>query len=718
MGQALLGIGAGAAGAFGGAYDTARRNRQQSQMGDIEIQNAQREAASLAAAGNSLGALAGLGGGSTGAGGPPGMQGPPGMPQGGPPQPPMPQPGGAAMGRGSSIFPSPGQQVYPGQNPMGMPGQPPRPMQASFPGTPPPMPPPAVAQAPGGPPMPQMSAQAGMPNLQAMAPGGRPQPTMPFPGQQAPSAGLTPAQAPGGGSPSSSPPPGGLRGREQLDPMAQGRGGMPQPSSLDWQTIVRAVQKANPGAPPDVQIGAVSKLVGLMTPLAKAEWLQAHNQFLENQLRERRYETNIRYGRPQPTRQASMPGAAQPTQPGTQQASARGGPDLQGGERVIKAGLTESSGEAPPETWAKEQPPEVAQSPVVTGRLPRGHAFASSPGGYEMKPDDMNTALAIYQYRRPPLTSAYGQRDPRQVAIMNAVERLGVDSDPYDAANWDAHKKGTVSFTTGPQANTIRSIGVAQSHLNTLGELAKTLEEAKGGESNMMVLARINNVLRTQLGAPEANNIEAAKQIIAAEVVKAVNASGGGVKERLEASTHIDPSLNVRQMLGVIDTYQKLLNGQIKGFEGQWSRVPGNKDKDFYKTFGLGEKPSDKPSDAGAAPKGGVTPGGVKWEIEPFGGFQASSAKSKGSTEPWQPVNPDYLKDAGGPSPNIEDRRGETYEPPDMRGFYGPSARKGKPRSIGEIKRDMEKAATDSDLERLDEELQEAIRRSEKRKKK
>ncbi len=610
MSQALLGIGAGAVGAFGGAYDTARKNRQQSQMGDIDIQNAKREAASLAAAGQGLGALAGLAGG--GGGGQPPMP-----PSGGgsPPMGPPPQPGGAAMSRGSSVFPSPGQQVYPGQNPMGMPGQqPPRPMQASFPGVPPPMPPNMAAQAPGGPPMPQMSGQAGMPNLQAMAPGGQPRPTMPFP-QQAPPAGLAQA-GPGGGLPPSSPPPGGLRGREQLDPSMQGRGTMPQPSSLDWRQIVQAVQKANPGAPPDVQIGAVSKLVGLMTPIAKAEWLQAHNQFLENQLRERRYEANIRYGRPQPTKQASLPGGEQQPPAGrTQQASLPGGPDLQGGERVIKAGLTESEGEAPPD-WAKPQPPEVAQSPVATGKLPRGHAFASAKGSYEMKPDDMNTALAIYQYRRPPLTSAFGQRDPRQVAIMNAVERLGVNSEPYDAANWDAHKKGTVNFTTGPQANTIRSIGVAQSHLSTLGELAKTLEEAKGGESGAQVLARINNIMRTQFGSPEANNIDAAKQIIAAEVIKAVNASGGGVKERLEAATHIDPSLNVKQMLGVIDTYQKLLNGQIKGFEGQWSRVPGNKDKNFYKTFELGEKPGGKSGDAGAsdAPKPGTVVKGYRFK--------------------------------------------------------------------------------------------------------
>ena len=612
MGQALLGIGAGAAGAFGGAYDAARKNRQQSQMGDIEIQNAQRDAASLAAAGQGLSALAGMGGG-----GQPGMQGPPGMPPPqpppqSPPQPPMPQPGGAAMGRGSSTFPSPGQQVFPGQNPMGMPGQPPpRPMQASFPGAPPPMPPPMAAQAPGGPPMPQMSAQAGLPQMAAMAPGGQPRPTMPFPGQQAPSAGLTPAQAPGGGSPSSSPPPGGLRGLEQLDPMAQARAmenrvQMPHPSSLDWRQIVQAVQKANPNAPPDVQIGAVSKLVGLMTPIAKAEWLQAHNQFLENQLRERRYEANIRYGRPQPTKQASLQQEQPPggQTPRTQQASMQGGPDLSGGERVIKASLTESGGEAPPD-WVKEQPPEVSNSPVVTGKLPDKHAFSSAEKGYKLTENDMDHALAIYNYMEPPLLEGRVKENIRQISIMNVVRKLGREyGEPYNFANWEASKKGEVNFLAGPQANTIRFIDVANRHLDTLKELSKTLQEAKGGDSSMVALAKVSNVLRTQFGRPEANNIDAAKQMIAGEIVKAVNASGGGVRERLEAAGHIDPSLNLDQMRGVIDTYQKLLNGQMKGFEGRWKALPVNKDRDFYKTLNIGKfaDDSDKSGAASAAP--------------------------------------------------------------------------------------------------------------------
>jgi hypothetical protein len=674
MGQALLGIGAGAAGAFGPAYDAARKNRQQSQMGDIDIQNAQREAASLATSMQALGALAGVGGG-----GQPGMQGPPGMP---PPQPPMPQPGGAAMGRGSSVFPSPGQQVFPGQNPMGMPGQvPPRPIQASFPGASPPMSPNMAAQAPGGPPMPQMSAQAGMPQMAAMAPGGQPRPPMPFPGQQAPSAGLSPVQAPGGG-PSSSPPPGGLRGREQLDPAFQRRGGMPQPASLDWRQIVQAVQKT--GAPPDVQMAAVNRLVNFMTPVAKMEWLQAHNQFLENQLRERQYEANIRYGRSQPTKQVNLqeqPPVGQP--PKTQQASAQGGPDLSGGERIEKA------------AWTVNQPDEISNSPVVTGKLPENHAFR------KLDRDDMNHALAIFHYLEPPLKESTSSRgaNTRQVNIMNAVRDLGEQyGTSFDFGGYAARQKGTVGFTTGTQGNTIRSIGVAQRHLETLGELARDLESAKGGESNARFLAKINNIMRTQFqGAPEANNIDAAKQIIAAEVVKAVNASGGGVKERLEAADHIDPSLNARQLQGVIDTYSKLLGGQISGFEGQWHRIQGNKDKDFYAAFPDIPNPNKK-GEGSKEGLSGVTPGGVKWSAEPVMS-RAFGGSSERTDEPeWQPKSGRKILADQPESKNVEDRRKQPQ-------YYRP---------ISELIRMMEKTKDPGELDSLEDEYQGALKQAEK----
>jgi hypothetical protein len=374
----------------------------------------------------------------------------------------------------------------------------------------------------------------------------------------------------------------------------------------------------------------------------------------------------------------------------------RGSPDLSGGEHIEKA------------AWAAEQPIEIASSPVVTGKLPENHAFR------KLDRDDMNHALAIFHYLEPPIreSTSYRGSDQRQVSIMNAVRDLGEQyGTSFDFGGYAARQKGTVAFTSGAQANTIRSVGVAQRHLETLGELARDLESSKGGESNAQFLAKLNNIMRTQFqGAPEANNIEAAKQVIAAEVVKAVNASGGGVKERLEAATHIDPSLNVRQMQGVIDTYNKLLSGQIQGFEGQWHRIKGNEDKDFYKAFpdipnpnkkGAGEKSGDK-SGAGAAPKGGVTPGGVKWEVEPIASRAFGSSSERTDEPEWQPAKGRKILADQPPSKNIEDRRKEPM-------YY---------RSVKELSRLMEETDDPEVLDQLEEELQGAMKKAETKRKK
>jgi hypothetical protein len=262
MGQALLGIGAGAAGAFGPAYDAARKNRQQSQLGDIDIQSAKDTMEGQAAWANAA-KLAGLQGASAlqgvGGGGQPG-QGPPGMP--GAPQSP------------------PGVQLQGGR-----------------------------FVPPQGPPMPQMRGSM-MPMPQGMpqgAPqlGAPPAPGMVNPGrignqpqnltgpaimpQQAPSAGLTPAAAPGGaGPPSSSPvPPGGLRGREQLDPMMQGRGSMSQPTHMmTAPQMAQWIAQHNPSLSP----GALAKAVEFGMKQAIPENRIA---YLEQQLQQKSLEAAL-----------------------------------------------------------------------------------------------------------------------------------------------------------------------------------------------------------------------------------------------------------------------------------------------------------------------------------------------------------------------------------------------------------------------------------------
>lgn len=592
---------------------------------------------------------------------PPGIASQPLPPPAGPMMPGSPNgamPAGAAMPRpGSDTMPTPGFRT------MAMPGQ--------------------------SPPMPPMPQQISM---RAMAPPGGP-----FNGPPAAPPGLSKPPLQAGGMP------------PQMAQQPRQLGQQPQQASrfgngpLDWRQAIQAIQQANPGISPQHMAGAMKFMLPYMTLDARQEWLMAHNQYLEDQLKARTYGTNLRYGGGrQPIHTVSgeeQPGqqpAGQPAgQPPTQRASAPGGPDLSGGEQVIKT----AAGASP--AWTQGMDPEVANSPAATGKLPKGHAFAST-GSYTLKPEDMNLALAIYQYRRQPFSPAQltapGDRGAYARAVMSAVDRLGADNYPYDAADWDAHKKGTLAFGTGVQGNTIRSVGTAMRHMDTLNELAEKLDN-----EGPRALNAISNILQTQFGRSDANNIEAAKQIIAQEVVKAVVASGGGVRERLEAAAHIDQALVPSQIRGVTDTYRKLLDGQLEGFRQQFYRVPGNKDKDFDAIFGIKPKGSanDGAPAAGGATNSGTTPGGIKWSVEPVM-QRAFGGSSERTNEPdWQPVAGRKLLAGQKPSTNIEDRRKKPQ-------YY---------RSVKALEQLMENTSDPAELEALEDELQGAYRMQQRKKK-
>jgi hypothetical protein len=206
-------------------------------------------------------------------------------------------------------------------------------------------------------------------------------------------------------------------------------------------------------------------------------------------------------------------------------------------------------------------------------------------GKYEMTPADMDQALAIAQYRSKPLTTAADQKNPRSMAIMQAAREIAQkNGEAFDETGFGTHMTSRKAFTSGRQAQTIQSIGVAQDHLEALTQLTDALNRG-----NQPLANQIANAWATAWGRPEANNVNAAKQIIAAEVVKAITASGGGVKERLEAAGHIDPAMSPKQIYGIAQTWNALLKGQISGFERTWHLDPATKGQDFKTHFDIKE---------------------------------------------------------------------------------------------------------------------------------
>ncbi len=57
-----------------------------------------------------------------------------------------------------------------------------------------------------------------------------------------------------------------------------------QGGQLDWRTLIQAIQRANPGAPPQVIFGAVNKLVPIMNSQSQIQWKQLQSQFAQERI--------------------------------------------------------------------------------------------------------------------------------------------------------------------------------------------------------------------------------------------------------------------------------------------------------------------------------------------------------------------------------------------------------------------------------------------------
>ncbi len=170
------------------------------------------------------------------------------MPQGGPPMGGQTQQGsGMVMGMGPTVgSPTSFGSRFPVADPSG------NPIDTD-----------PYAQGPGGPPPNPASGSSdptragGYGTMAAIMPQGQPP------------QGQTPQGGPGMGA------------MAQVQPQQQGFGqqqGGQQGGPLTWQTIIQAVQRANPGAPPDVLFGAVNKMLPLMNAQSLMEWRQIQAQ--------------------------------------------------------------------------------------------------------------------------------------------------------------------------------------------------------------------------------------------------------------------------------------------------------------------------------------------------------------------------------------------------------------------------------------------------------
>lgn len=133
-------------------------------------------------------------------------------------------------------------------------------------------------------------------------------------------------------------------------------------------------------------------------------------------------------------------------------------------------------------------------------------------------------------------------------------------------------------FLSGPQGNTVRSLNVVVSHLQTMQDLGAAL---KNGDT--VAFNRAAQAWAEQTGQAAPTSFDTAKQIVGAEVIKALGVAGAGTQaERQEASDAFNKARSPEQLAGAIDVARKLLIGQLKGLRQQ-----------FVASTGLGQEAFD-----------------------------------------------------------------------------------------------------------------------------
>lgn len=165
---------------------------------------------------------------------------------------------------------------------------------------------------------------------------------------------------------------------------------------------------------------------------------------------------------------------------------------------------------------------------------------------------------------------ASGQvRSPTSVAVQRFMQEHP-DATAQDvsqfAADFGSTGKSVGAFSTGKQGDLIRSFNVGISHLNTLDGLVDAL-----GNNDMQTFNKIGNAVAAQTGNPAPTNFDAAKAIVGDEIIKAIVGGGGALADRENAQNQIDRANSPQQLRGVINTYKKLMAGQLSGLKKQYT---------------------------------------------------------------------------------------------------------------------------------------------------
>lgn len=161
----------------------------------------------------------------------------------------------------------------------------------------------------------------------------------------------------------------------------------------------------------------------------------------------------------------------------------------------------------------------------------------------------------------------------REQAIADATKY----NPDYDQRIFSGSNRAMSNFMGGPEGRTIRSLNVAIDHLGTLDEAAKALKN-----SDYPALNKWINVARQQTGSPVTTNFDSIKQVVSAEIAKAVVGGQTALHDRDDMAQRANAAQSPEQIAGIITEFKKLMAGQMNGLRKQYEVSTRAKNFDDY----------------------------------------------------------------------------------------------------------------------------------------
>lgn len=258
-------------------------------------------------------------------------------------------------------------------------------------------------------------------------------------------------------------------------------------------------------------------------------------------------------------------------------------PGMGGGPATTVPGSEFTKTMTPGETEANRIRQEAVNVSKGQLRVAQQRLEAEAATG-TLSPESQELAANLYLQTGmlPPMGIGKGAAGLK-ASIMNRASEIasGTGATSEEAATGMVQAKQNVAtqtktlkdFSTGIQGQMVTSFNTAIDHLSTVDKLADALNNG-----DVRAINSIGNVISKQTGSPAPTNFDAARQIVGAEIQKAIIRAGGTGKEREEAANAFNSANSPSQLKGVIETYKQLLGGQLNSLEMQYTANSGRKD--------------------------------------------------------------------------------------------------------------------------------------------